>query len=203
MSRRFAQIISYILHPAIIPSLGAFLILNVIPEHITAEQIRYTTAFVFLSTYIVPAVFSLIMRQMGMIQSLHMSDAKDRRYPFMVSIVFFAFTGYTLFNNEVAIEIVAVLAASAITLLIFLSFLSISKLSVHLAGMGGLTATVLYLSYTYHLMMLETLAMVVLLSGMLGTARLKLKAHSLFQVIAGFAIGMSCTLIAFHVLELV
>ncbi|NVK05529.1 MAG: hypothetical protein HWD92_11945 [Flavobacteriia bacterium] len=203
MSLRFAQILSYILHPAIIPSLGAFLILNVIPEHITSEQIRYTTAFVFLSTYIVPAAFSLIMRQMGMIQSLHMSDAKDRRYPFMVSIVFFAFTGYTLYNNGVAMEIVAVLAASAVTLLIFLAFLSVTKLSVHLAGMGGLTATVLYLSYTYHLMLLETLALAVLLSGLLGTARLKLKAHTTFQILSGYGIGLACTFIAFHLLEFV
>lgn len=203
MSRRLAQIASYLLHPAIIPSLGAYLILNLLPEHITSEQIRYTTAFVFLSTYIVPAVFSLLMKQMGIIESLHMSEAKDRRYPFLVSIIFFAFTGYTLFNNGVALEIVAVLFSSAITLVIFLAFLSLSKLSVHLAGMGGLTATVLYLSYTYHLMLLETLAIVILLSGFLGTARLRLKAHTPFQVLAGYTIGIVCTLASFHLLQLV
>ncbi len=201
MTHGLARIISYVLHPAIIPSLGTLLILNTVPEHITAQQVRYTTAFVFLSTYIIPAVFSLLLKQLGLVKSLHMSDPKDRRYPFIVSVIFFLFTARTLFSNGVSYEIIAVLVASAATLLIFLTLLNYTKLSVHLAGMGGLTATALYLSYTYHLMMLEIIALSILLSGILGTARLKMKAHTLKQVVFGYTIGMVCTFIAFHILE--
>lgn len=196
MSKKLAQFLSYLLHPAIVPALATFIILGAIPGHIPQQQVWYITLFVLLSTYFMPAVFSVLMKTVGLIQSLHMSDPRDRRYPFIVSIIFFLFTAHTLGQQGAPIEIVRVLLSSAMTITLFFTLLRFTKLSVHLAGMGGLTATCVYLSHHYEVMMLEIIAIVILFSGLLATARLVLKAHTMSQVILGYSAGLIITFLA-------
>ncbi|KAB2808685.1 hypothetical protein [Phaeocystidibacter luteus] len=196
MSNRLAQFLSYLLHPAIIPTLGSLLVLTTIPEHVTEQQIWYISAFVLLSTYFMPAIVSVVMRRLGIISSLHMKDPKDRKYPFLVSIAFFLITANRLSGEEVPEEIIRLLLASAGTILLFYALLRVTKLSVHLAGIGGLTAVAIYLSHNYQVMMLEVIALLILLSGLLGTARLTLRAHTPMQVWVGYACGFGFTYLA-------
>ncbi len=193
MSKRFAQVLSYLFHPALVPSIGAVLVLATVPIHVPDEQMYFTVAFVFVSTYIMPGIFSVLMRYLGMIDSLHMKEPRDRRLPFLVAIAFFLFAANALRKQELPQEIIRLLIASAATLMIFYLLLRFSKWSVHMAGVGGVTATAVYLSHTYGVMMLEIISMTILFSGLVGTARLKLEAHTLPQVVLGYFTGLIIT----------
>lgn len=193
MTKRFAQVLSYLFHPALVPSIGTLMVLATIPAHVPEGQIYFSLAFVFLSTYILPGFFSVMLRYMGIIESLHMKSPKDRRYPFLIAIAFFLFAANSLSKQQLPTEIVRLLLASAITLMILYLLLRYSKWSVHMAGAAGVTATAIYLSHEYGIMMLEIISTTILFSGLLGTARLKLKAHTLAQVVFGYITGLIVT----------
>lgn len=195
MSKTFAQLLSYILHPAIIPTVGAAFLLWVTPVYVSNEQFLYILGFMFIATYLLPALFSVLLKAMGVIQSLHMKDPKDRKYPFLVSITFFLFAANSLQPWEnIPVELPLLLISSAITIFIFYTVLRWTKLSVHLAGMGGLVATLIFASGKYEIQILGLIALGVALSGILASARLKLKAHTPFQVILGFSVAFAVTI---------
>jgi len=53
-------------------------------------------------------------------------------------------------------------------------------------------AVTLYLSYAFYLQILPLITIITLVSGVIGTARLILNAHSMGQVYAGFGLGLVC-----------
>lgn len=196
MSKTFAQILSYLLHPALIPSLGTAFVFWATAKGLEVSAQIQVIGFVFIATYLLPSLISVILKHLGIIESLHMNNPRDRRYPFLISIAFFLFTANTLQPWPfVPAEIPLLLLSSALTLIIFYLLLKIQKLSVHMAGMGGLIAILLFVSLQYEVQALLPLAMCFSLAGLLGTARLKLNAHTPFQVYTGFSLGFLITLI--------
>ena len=83
----------------------------------------------------------------------------------------------------------------AILIIIFAAIISkFWKISLHLLGIGGVVGIFIALQ----LMkggVLHVLLIFLLLSGILGAARIKQKAHNQTQVYAGFLLGMSVELI--------
>ena len=58
-----------------------------------------------------------------------------------------------------------------------------------MAAIGGLTGTVFALSFRSGTNPMYTILILVLLSGLVGTARLILEKHTISQLIAGYGIG--------------
>ena len=72
MSKRFANIISYIFHPLLFPTLGAILIIATNPHLFAAYRPRDQNLWViliFIFTFICPVVWLLIMRQLELIDN--------------------------------------------------------------------------------------------------------------------------------------
>ena len=63
------------------------------------------------------------------------------------------------------------------------------KISVHLTAIGGVVGVIAALSVAHHVDVLPYLYPAVLVAGLLGFSRLKLKAHHPREVYAGFMMG--------------
>ena len=86
------------------------------------------------------------------------------------------------------------MVGSAITVLV-MALISLKwKISAHMAGMGGIIALV----YQIHVQglsafyLLWLLCILIVVAGLLGSARLTLKRHNLWQVLAGVIVGFLC-----------
>jgi membrane-associated phospholipid phosphatase len=64
------------------------------------------------------------------------------------------------------------------------------KISIHMAGIGGITALIIILSVVYRTDMTLLLCIALLLSGIIASIRLALKAHSPAQLLAGYIVGI-------------
>ena len=71
------------------PLLGIGLLVDLHPWPVASDLLVYALAFVFLGTYTIPALISLSLKSVGLIDSLHMNTAKDRRIPFIIAFVFY------------------------------------------------------------------------------------------------------------------
>ena len=64
------------------------------------------------------------------------------------------------------------------------------KISAHMIGIGGLTGVMIGLSQRFSIDHFWIILFLILTSGLIGFARLKIKAHTYQQVYAGFILGL-------------
>ncbi len=74
------------------------------------------------------------------------------------------------------------------------------KISIHSLASGYLIGIAIGLlrTSTYNLEFLLILA--VIIAGLVGSARLYLNAHQMDEVIAGYAVGIMCYMVIFHLI---
>lgn len=190
MNLLFARILSYLLHPVIYPLIGLLVVLKLLPYYIPSEITIVTFLFVFGGTYVVPLLVSFIIYRFGVIESMEMSNASDRRYPYMVGALSFYFTSNFIQSFPIPNEAHLFLLGSALVILVHLLMLGFFKPSAHLAGIGGFVGLLLALSLKYQLGFLTYIASALLLAGFLASARLYLKAHNPFEIVVGFLSGV-------------
>jgi len=65
------------------------------------------------------------------------------------------------------------------------------KISLHMIGLGGLTAFLLIITLTRQINLLPWILASVLASGIAGTSRLYLNSHSPSQIYAGYFVGVA------------
>lgn len=69
------------------------------------------------------------------------------------------------------------------------------KISTHVASSGLLVGGLLSYSFIFNFNPVWWLCVAILLSGMLGTARMILRQHSMLEILTGFVVGLFCGVI--------
>lgn len=151
---------------------------------------------IIINTLILPLLFSLVLKRKGIIESLHMESIYERRWPYLFSVFSFIVTIWMLRELSIHPMLVNFLmgATLAILLLLLVSFTNF-KMSAHLVGMGGLAGMIAVVALNDFIDLSGLLIAIILLSGVLGTARLQLKAHRPVEVYSGFLAGFLVQLI--------
>jgi hypothetical protein len=193
MEDKLAKIISVLCHPLLFPSYFLVFIFNlnnyisyIIPTD--AKFMIFSLAFVM--TFIFPIIFILILKQKGIIQSLLMESREERVYPFVVTGIFNFSAFYMIRQIQIPEIYYLFFLGSAALILVCLTINFYTKISVHLAGAGGLTGALMGISIKLNIDLVIPIVSVFILSGLIGFARLKLKAHQPFQIYLGFICGI-------------
>lgn len=194
MPNSLAKIITYILNPLIMPFVGVLFLLY-FDEYYYLQtnptQKLYILGFIFLVTFLLPFCAALLLKNMGQIGSLEMYNKEERKLPILVTAfiytaLFFMIARYNGFDR-----IRIFLLATTITLILAGFITSYYKISLHMLGIGGIVGLVAYMC-TYSLFnLMPLLVFNVLFSGLVGVARIRLKAHTPAQVYGGFAFGFA------------
>lgn len=195
--REAAKVVSVILHPLVMPTLGALCYFSLFP---TIAQFpepdiywRIMVALVSL-TLVLPLLCVLIMMRVGKVSTMFIEDQRERNWPLALTAIIYGGAAYLLRTRMVPaflqLFILGAIAAMIIAMLVNLRW----KISLHMIGIGGLCGglTILYY-YTQEGDPLY-LALAFLLAGVLGTARLLLNAHTPLQILAGFVLGFGTEL---------
>lgn len=192
MGKRLAQFLSVAFQPLFVPVYTMLLVFNTdtyITYAVTPEVRQFIYGVVVINTVMLPmAVFFFLMRK-GIVKSLHMHTAEERTLPFL-TVIIFQLSTYFLFlrlpmPKLIPDLVLASVASVAVALLINLRW----KVSIHMLGMGGLVGTFIGLALRYQVEALQPVMTLVILSGLVGYARLRLNAHTPAQVYVGFLIG--------------
>jgi len=192
MNLKVSRFLSYILHPLMMPFIAVILVMNLntyIAYSISPQVQRIIITLVFITTNALPILLALLLLQKGVIKSLEMDSLVERRVPFLTSAIFYFICYYLLKQLPIPQMLSIMVLAAGFTIFIayFLSFRY--KVSIHMIGIGGLTGVLFALSRILNADLLVFIIIAILVSGMLGTARLSLGAHKPGQVYWGFLIG--------------
>ncbi len=192
MSERISKFISIIFHPVLIPTLGFFLLFNsgFYFSMLTWEAKRFVLLVVFFSTGILP-ILSVAILALNSKFDISMENSRDRIIPLMSSSIFY-YLGYVLLGRMKAFPVFKIFLVASVLVIIALLLISFKwKISNHMAAVGGVTGTIFALSFRSGINPIFTILTVILISGLVGTARMVLKKHDLKQLTAGYILGFS------------
>lgn len=187
--RLFSRFLSYLLHPLIVPTIGVLLIDTFSFIQIPDEYFYLYIGIVFVGTYAIPSLFVVLLLVLGFLSELEMPKRHDRFGPLLLAAISVYSTERLLERLFAPYEILLFLLGITLSLVLaFLINLQI-KASIHMAGMGGLLGGILAVSMQTQTNLFFIIAPIILLSGLLGTARIKLKAHQPSEIYLGFLVG--------------
>ena len=190
MYKKSAQLLSYILHPAVYPLLGTLVILYFGPHFLSLKITLLALLLVFVGTYILPVTLSYLLYKLRVIHSLEMKTANERRVPYLVGTLCYYLVSVLILQTDLPSDVHLYILASTVVIGIHLVFLRFMKPSAHMAGIGGFTGLLLALSFHYQVNFIPMLSLCFLLSGLVASARLYLKAHNPLELVFGYFSGM-------------
>lgn len=191
MVKRVSLILSYLLHPAFIPTIGVAVLLFA-NSHISllpASVKNYLAVYVFLATALVPLALIPVFRYIHLISSITLSASRERIIPlFIVSAVyggvawrFMSFPASMMVKYFLLMVFFITLAVSLITVY--------WKISLHLVALGGLTGLFFLVFWVFDSSYFVWFCLALIAAGLAGTARLWLEEHTPGQVYLGFLLG--------------
>jgi membrane-associated phospholipid phosphatase len=192
MEKKFAQALSYLFHPLLIPTY-AVLILMFLPDNnfvaLPFQSLLLLFAFVFLSTFVFPALLILILKNFKIIPNLQMDEKQSRIFPLMIMSMTYYAVFYLLKQGPFDTVFNMFMLGSTLLVLFSLLVNYFWKISLHLVALGGLSGALLGMAIRFGIELRPIIFLIILIAGTTAFSRLKLNAHSPSEVYAGFILG--------------
>tara|TARA_R110002126_G_scaffold77796_3_gene194029 strand:+ start:103407 stop:103943 length:537 start_codon:yes stop_codon:yes gene_type:complete len=165
-------------------------------NHFLSDQKFTILSLVFVITYLIPLLILILFKRLNIIKTYKTESIKERKLPVALMIVLFYLLGNTM--NKIANfrDLGLLFYASSIGLLCtYILFFFKIKGSIHLLSLGISAGFFMAMSSNYSQSYLMVIIAIFILSGVLASARLHLKAHSNTEVYIGFFIGILAPLL--------
>ena len=153
-------------------------------------------SLVFVVTYLIPLLILILFKKLKIIKSYQTESIKERKLPVALMVFLFYLLGNTINNIGNLRDLGLLFYATAVGLfIIYVLFFFKIKASIHLLSLGIPVGFFMVLSSNYSQSYLIVLIIILLLSGLLASARLHLKAHTTKEIYIGFFLGILTPLI--------
>ena len=200
---QLSKFISIILHPIFMPLLALHLTLKTLPSvaFSISQYLNYIYGIFIFCTIILPLLSIFFLMRKGRVSSLEMSNHKERSLALFITVIWMSLGVFMLNNILLYTSILKAEILGAILIILFAAIISkFWKISLHLLGIGGVVGVFIALQLIEG-GVLHLLLIFILLSGILGVARIQQKAHNHTQIYMGFLLGVSVELITLLILH--
>jgi hypothetical protein len=197
-----AWAVSVVFHPLLMPTFLNALIFKYCSDLVplTREAKVQMLLFIFISTYLLPALAAGLMWVTGLISSITMDDKSERLIPLVLTALIYAGVSYIFLQYlETARLIGLFIGTIALTVGLTAMVTHFYKISSHMMGIGGLLGFMIGVVRETHNLSLQTpLMLCVLCAGAVASSRLLLRAHTVPELLAGFFPGITISWISVH-----
>lgn len=187
----FYRVISLLFHPIFAPIAGVVAYFLITPKYSPLELQSGNVLPIFILTIIIPIISFFILRNIGLINSIDLPTVIERKYPLYIHLILLLMIVYKVIPNNYILEIYyyfvgLIIATLAVLLLLFFKI----KSSMHLLGMGSVFMYLVDLSVHFEINITIALSVLILLTGLVASSRLYLRAHTGMEILIGFLIGL-------------
>ena len=189
-----SRILSYITHPILtVTYLLAFVLFqkdSYLYYTISSNGRWFFLLVTVLLTVVAPLISVGYLLYTKQISSIHLDNRQERIIPLTISAAYTFGLYYLFLKFSMPPIIMTVIGIGVIGVILTLLITLFWKISAHMIGVAGFNGAVLGISQTFQSVDLAVIVLLFILSGMVGTARIKLGAHSLNQVLTGWVLGL-------------
>ncbi|TSE09745.1 hypothetical protein [Aquimarina algiphila] len=187
----FLRSVSYILHPLLMPLVGAIIYFKTAPRFFPDEIIRAKVFGLVVLTILIPIVLYFLLKSLGTISSIHLENVKQRKIPLLLQSILLIVVIKMIIDiyhyPELYFFFLGILFSSLSA--VFMVLFNI-KASLHMIGISGITMFTITLSIHFGVNLTLLIAALMISNGLVATSRLHCKAHSNLELILGFLIGV-------------
>lgn len=191
-----ARIISLCFTPFYLPIVGQILLFSF--SYMGVLPLSYKLSMlitVYIFTILIPALMIHFYRRYQGWTSKELGIKERRVVPYIISIVSY-FGCFFLLEYRNTPRVLSIILVAALFIQMACAFINIWwKISTHTAAIGGVAGALVIYSIAFSFNPLWWLSVVILVAGMVGSARMILRQHSLSQVVAGFFVGFICAVL--------
>ena len=199
---RTAKVISAVFTPFSIPFL-AFLVLFIF-SYLRIMPLQYkliVLGVVYCFTILMPTLTIFIFRKINGFSPEELVERKRRYIPFILTITSYVFCLLMMHRLNIPWYMTGIILSALVVMIICVIVNLKWKLSEHMAGAGAVIGGLVAFSALFGYNPVWWLCLFILVAGVLGTARIILRHHTLGEVMGGFAVGLICSLLVLHPLS--
>jgi len=189
--KSISHVISTIFQPLLMPTYGVMLLfVYTYFGSMYSHQFWPVITPVVLFSFIIPAILIIMLYRMGFVSDLSLKVRRERFYPYIITLLSYSAMIVFYYRMHMPVWFLMNMAASVVIMIIAILITLKWKISAHMFGIGGLIGGAMAVSYyversnPYYMFM-----GLFMIAGLVGTSRLILRRHTLYQVIAGFFLG--------------
>jgi hypothetical protein len=188
--KKILPFFSYLFHPLFIPLLGTIFYVLLDSHYLTLGQSLLLFIQIIIVTILLPIAFFYLLRTLGKVETIMLSDISQRKIPLILQIILFT----VLIQKSITFQRFPALYLFFIggifsTIFAFLFLYLKTKASLHMIGISSLTAFIIGLSIHNEINTINTVAFFAIMNGAIASSRLVMKAHSTKELVIGFLCG--------------
>ena len=189
-----ARAVSLVFTPFYLPLLGLAALFSFSYLNMLALPYRLTVLLlVYFFTILLPTFLIHLYRRWQGWNLIELSQKRRRMVPYAISILCYLTCIWLMQRLHVYYFVPSILYAALLIQMVCALINVWWKISTHTAGIGGVTGALIIFSEIFTFNPIWWLCIVLVLAGVLGTARMILRQHSLAQVLCGFVVGLVCS----------
>lgn len=155
----------------------------------------YVMAVVFLTTIAMPAMAMVLYRRTSLYTKLQSKTRHVRMIPYIIYILCYLVCREFLTNLSMPQWVYGVIVVSLATQIMCAVLNLRWKMSMHSAASGAVCGALLAFSIIFHFNPVWWLCLTILINGIVCTARVVLRIHTVEQVLASAVLGCICGLL--------
>jgi len=192
MNKTVAKVISTAFNPLLMPTYALLILFatNTYFSLLPFEAKKAIFLTTFISTCLLPLAFIPLFIYQNLIRNIEMQNRKERLVPFSVITILYFLAYFLMSQMGVPPTILKVILAGGILTLLIVMITIWWKISVHMAGVGALSAAVFSFAIILRADFTMFLLITLFIAGILGTARMVLKSHTPAEIYSGFGLGV-------------
>ena len=149
---------------------------------------------VYLFTILLPTILIHLYRRYQGWSLIQLGSKERRMVPYVISILCYFVCVYCMDYLHIP-HFMGNIVSAALFIQIVCALVNVWwKISTHTAAIGGVAGALFVFGEYFGFNPIWWLCLVFILAGVLGTSRMILRQHSLAQVVAGFFIGIICSI---------
>jgi hypothetical protein len=181
--QKLATIISTILHPLLMATYGCLLVFFGLSNSIYAVYTPFKTKIaiilmVFVFTFFIPVLNLFILE-----------NRQERIFPLVMTAFCYFGLFYLIYDFNIWPAVKLFVLGGGLCILLTAIISIWWQISAHLIGIGGVCGVLFAFCYYMQMPVFIAISGSIMLAGIIGFARLQLRAHIPSQVYAGFIIG--------------
>lgn len=191
-----AHIISLVFNPFLLPVMGLALVFqtNSLFRYLIAPPVqKLILATVFFFYCFMPLVTIVLFKRYRMVNAYHLPSGNERRLPLLMSCLYFGMAYFSIQYLADALNLIShlkLLMLAGLVVGIVATLINLwYKISIHMLSIGSLLGLFTAFAHLNNPFNQQVLIGLIVLGGMIGFARLQLKAHTPGQVALGYVVG--------------
>lgn len=186
------NILSWLLVPLIMPVFGILFIFRLSILDVIPAGLQTAVTFVIAGiNFFAPMLLIFLLKVAGLIKDVGLNGQKERLIPYIITALCYGGSAWFVASRGAPVWVAMFFCGGALAALINLAINFKWKISAHAAAIAGLVALLIKMQKDVAVedQLFTWLIITVGVAGLLGTARVWLGRHTVWQVLAGYAVG--------------